>query len=262
MILFGDKKKQYYKGILIKADLRLHEQITDKLLLLRPPTSNIRVLDLGSGEGALSQRLVDLGYTIYAADINQDDFKCDKAIFLQVDFNDESAINELKTHYKDYFDIVLGVEVIEHLENPWQYIRLLKSLLKPDGLLLVTTPNTASWFSRLVFLRHGKFHGFFDYNLSYGHIAPISPWELKLIMSREGFKDIHIEPAGTLPDIWIRPSMKLLIVNLIGFLFRPFMRGISGGWCIMATGLKDGESVLAISQSAPSSAPALHRKDQ
>jgi SAM-dependent methyltransferase len=238
MILFGNKKLQYYKGILIKADLHLHEQIANRLLLLMPPTTDIRVLDLGAGEGALTQRLIDLGYDVVAADINQYDFKAKKAEFLQIDFNNKQEVEVLRKQYKESFDIVLGVEVIEHVENPWEYIRLLKSLLKPEGHILVTTPNTASWYSRLIFLRSGRFHQFSDPDLSYGHVAPISPWELKLIMNREGFIDVHIEPAGTLPDFWVLPSIRFLFMNIMGLLLRPFMNGYTRGWCIMVTGVK------------------------
>lgn len=238
MLLFGYKKLQYYKGILIKADLHLHEQIADRLQLLRPPTTKIRVLDLGAGEGALSQRLVDLGYEVLAADINQDDFKCMEAEFLQVDFNNDQEVEELTKQYKDSFDIVLGVEVIEHVENPWEYVRLLESLLKPGGHILITTPNIASWYSRLIFLRSGRFHQFSDADLLYGHVAPISPWELQIILTSEGFSDVHVEPAGTLPDFWILPSIKVLLMNIVGMLLRPFMKGNTRGWCIMVTGVK------------------------
>jgi len=115
MVLFGKKKLQYYKGILIKADLNLHEQIAEQLINLKPPTPKIRVLDLGAGEGALSQRLFDLGYSIVAVDQNQSDFKCNEIPFLKVDFNHEDEVRELREQQKESFDIVLGVEVIEHL---------------------------------------------------------------------------------------------------------------------------------------------------
>ncbi len=238
MILFGKKKLQYYKGILIKADLNLHEQIAEQLSQLRPPTTRMRVLDLGAGEGALSQRLNDLGYSVVAVDKNQEDFKCTDVPFLRVDLNQEDEIRELQNKLRDSFDIVLGVEVIEHLENPWEYVRLLKSLLKQNGLILITTPNISSWYSRLIFLRNGRFHQFQEGDLAYGHIAPITPWELRVILEKEDISDVRIIPAGTLPDFWFVPSIKYLIINVVGLLFRIFMRGITGGWCVLVTGIK------------------------
>ncbi len=55
------KKIKYYKGIRIKADWGLHEQIAD--ICVKYLVKDTKILDFGCGEGALSQRLYDIGQT-------------------------------------------------------------------------------------------------------------------------------------------------------------------------------------------------------
>ncbi|MEW6108491.1 MAG: class I SAM-dependent methyltransferase [Nitrospirota bacterium] len=235
-VFFGKKRLQYYDGLLIRADLGLHQQIAERVQQLLPKGSSI--LDLGAGQGALSARLGDLGYTVTAVDIDPEDFKCKGIQFIQVNFNDNRAIESFKDKYQGTFDLVIGVEVIEHVENPWEYVRLLKALAKTGGHILISTPNVTSWLSRIHFLLKGKFHQFGESDLSYGHIAPITPWELSTILKYENFKDVSITSAGTLPPVWIAPSVTTTLANMLFLLVRPFSSGVVDGWCIMAVARK------------------------
>jgi SAM-dependent methyltransferase len=55
--------------------------------------------------------------------------------------------------YEDeYFELVILAEVIEHLTNPDHALREIHRVLKPGGVLLLTTPNLASWVNRLLLL--------------------------------------------------------------------------------------------------------------
>ena len=232
----GTKKKDYYKGLLIKADLGLHAQVADRLAQLQPAPS--RVLDFGAGEGALSLRLADAGYQVTAVDIDAASFKCDRAQFVPLDFNNKTAVDAFVAANQGQYDIVLGIEVIEHIENPWEYVRSLASMVRPGGVVLITTPNITSWISRFRFLFWGQFQHFGEAQLSYGHIAPISPWELELVFKRSGLTGVSVVSAGTLPPVFITGFNKDLIANLFMLIFRPFMKGHVDGWCIMATGRK------------------------
>lgn len=56
-------------------------------------------------------------------------------------------------------EVVCCVETIEHVENPRSLMRELTRLLKPGGILIVTTPNQLSWLSKLCFLlKHEHVH--------------------------------------------------------------------------------------------------------
>ena len=235
---FGPKLPASYKNIPMLADPELHEQVVELLRHSAPPSKGVSILDLGAGKGAFTQRLIDLGYRVTAADIDKSDFQATGADFYQIDFNDPQATSSFVQKYALHFDVVIGMEVVEHVENPWDYIRLLLSLLKPQGLLLLTTPNITSRLSRLIFFFTGRFHQFSDSDLAYGHIAPITSWTLRLIMERSGLNDITIAPAGTLPYVWITSSLRFSLLNFLGSLFRPLMRGQKDGWCIVAMGRK------------------------
>lgn len=191
------KPVMYYKGIRIKADTGLHEQLEE--IVLRNLDKNKKILDFGCGEGALSQRLKDDGYQIYSVDINAEDFKADTQ-FEALDFNNAAMVSEFYRKHHEEFDLVMGIEVIEHVENPWDYMRNLKSLVKPGGLILVSTPNITSYYSRIRFLFYGRFHQFDDVDRVYGHINPISLDEIEWIGKKLELETVDIRGGGLAPS--------------------------------------------------------------
>lgn len=115
-----------------------------------PPAA--RILDAPCGAGALAFALRSEGYDVFGADIDAaaaallgDRFR---AIDLSVPLPWENG----------FFDAVLSVEGIEHLENRQAYLREVCRVLKPGGTLVLTTPNTVSIRSRVRFAGSGFFH--------------------------------------------------------------------------------------------------------
>ena len=235
-IFFGKKSPQFYKELLIKADLGLHDQIAEAISKKAPKGS--RILDFGAGEGALSERLFDMGYKIIAADKDAENFKSKNCDFSLINFDQPDEVDAFTLKHTNQFDVVLGVEVIEHVQDQWKYVRQLMTMAKPGGIILITTPNTTSWLSRMIFLFTGRFHQFADSDLSYGHINPVSPWEIELIMKGVGAQDLELFGAGTLPAIYITRSPRLLFLNLFALFLRPFSSGMLDGWCVMAIAKK------------------------
>lgn len=231
------KEIRYYKDIRIKADWGLHEQIAD--LCKNRLRKDAKILDFGCGEGALSQRLYDIGknrkgnWNITSVDINAKDFKADTK-FIELDFNNKKAVDEFIEENEGKYDLVLGIEVIEHVENPWEYIRSLQRLSKYRGWIIISTPNITSWYSRVMFFFDGRFHQFGDGDRHYGHINPIAADELAYIVENCGMKIIKIEDGGYLPRLWIRKCYKEMLRNLFGFVWSFGMKGLFRGWCIVA----------------------------
>lgn len=238
MIQLGSIKPIFYKGLLVKANPKLHEQLVNKIE--KYLNKNELLLDLGAGQGAFSQRLTDLGYNIIATDTDDSNFMCKDVEFYKINFNKNEEVQSFLKKFGNRFDAVFGIEVIEHVENPWSYIRLIKKLLKPGGYLFITTPNITSWLSRFVFLFKGKFWSFddIDYEQS-GHIAPISEWEMRIILKSENFKSIHFTHGGLLPTIWITKNLIVVISTILSIVFRPFMKGVKKGHCLIAIARKE-----------------------
>jgi 2-polyprenyl-3-methyl-5-hydroxy-6-metoxy-1,4-benzoquinol methylase len=59
-------------------------------------------------------------------------------------------------------DVVTAVETIEHLNNPWAFMRHLAAIAKPGGLVIVTTPNQLSLLSLLTLVWKRRFSAFQD----------------------------------------------------------------------------------------------------
>ena len=231
-VYVGEKKVEYYNGLIIRADTHSHQHITDQIKKILP--NGGKILDMGCGQGALSGRLIDMGYDVIAVDTNPADFMCKHVPFNQVDFNNAAEVEAFMQTHANAYDLVLGIEVIEHVHNHWEYVATLKRAVKPNGHLLISTPNITSWVSRLFFMFKGKFHQFETEDLEYGHINPIAWHQLVYILEQNRLKVLGIYPVGTLPPIWIRFTLKWIFVQTLALLFRLFQkRDHLEGWSLL-----------------------------
>jgi len=97
-------------------------------------------------------------------------------------------------------DVVAAVEVIEHLENPRDFMRKLVRLARPGGRIVVTTPNQLSFLSLLSLVVKQRFQAFQDVHYP-AHLTALLPIDLKRIAAECGLTDIEIEYslAGRIP---------------------------------------------------------------
>ncbi|BDZ71672.1 class I SAM-dependent methyltransferase [Methanobacterium petrolearium] len=138
-----------------------------------------KLLDIASGYGNLSFNLCKMGFEVCSGDIDPTRFIPENIECLKVDANEELPWVD-KT-----FDFVISVETIEHLENPWNFIREVYRLLKPNGTFILTTPNVESWFSKFIFMVYGQFNLFGDFYNENDHITPIFDWNLNLMIQNK-----------------------------------------------------------------------------
>lgn len=100
---------------------------------------NLKILEVGCGYGYLSYSLNKAGFNVKAIDI------AEKAIQFAKEnlgnFYYQMNINEFSNQANEKFDLIIATEVIEHLEDPNDFIENCIRLLDENGHILVTTPN-------------------------------------------------------------------------------------------------------------------------
>ena len=102
----------------------------------------LNILDIGCGGGLISEPMTRLGGRVTGIDASEKNIKVAKI---------HAKKNELKINYlnkspeelenKEKFDIILNLEIVEHVDNVGLYIESCYNLLKKDGLMFTATLN-------------------------------------------------------------------------------------------------------------------------
>ena len=106
------------------------------------PLSGIKILDIGCGGGLLSEPMSKMGANVTGIDASDKNIKIAKL---------HSKKNKLKINYlcsspeklkiKKKFDVILNMEIVEHVEDIDFFLRSCSKLLKKNGLMFVATIN-------------------------------------------------------------------------------------------------------------------------
>ena len=172
------------------------------------------LLELGSGEGGLALRLQQHGFTVTPTDYDPAGFRVPDLTCRKIDL--EKAFPFPDAH----FEYIVGVEVVEHLENHFFFVRECCRVLKPGGILILTTPNLLSIASRLKYFWTGFYplcqrpNDEFQRIRLYQHINPINYYNLRYILHTN---NLQIQTVTT--DRYRKSSMAFFLLYPLISLF-------------------------------------------
>jgi len=123
-----------------------------------------KILDVGCGTDDFSKTCRKYGYRAEGVDIDRADFEKDR-----LPYKDES------------FNVVHFNAVLEHLRKPENIMKEIRRILKPQGIVIINTPNWQMDFKNF-------------YN-DPTHVKPYTPKSLQTLLEMYGFKTIFLQPA-------------------------------------------------------------------
>jgi 2-polyprenyl-6-hydroxyphenyl methylase / 3-demethylubiquinone-9 3-methyltransferase len=153
----------------------------------------LNILDIGCGGGLISEPMARLGGKITGIDASEKNIKVAKI---------HSGKNKLKINYlnkspeqlKDVekFDVILNLEIVEHVDNVGLYIKSCHNLLKKDGLMFTATLNRSliSYFKAIIgaeYILRWLPIGTHDWNKF------LKPEELEKLLQLEKFSTVDIK---------------------------------------------------------------------
>ena len=124
----------------IRREVVAHFGLDDKAL---KPFKGLRLLDIGCGGGLISEPMCRLGANVVAVDASEKNIKTASvhagAGGLEIDFRNTTA--ETLAEAGELFDVIINMEVIEHVADVDAYLSACRKLLKPGGIMLLSTIN-------------------------------------------------------------------------------------------------------------------------
>ncbi len=138
-----DIKQQVFENFEVPDSIRIRKAVR----LIREYFREIKVLNIlecGVTKGGVAELLSKEGANCFGVDVNPR--KIEGVITKQTDLNDNIS------DFGVEFDVIFAGEVIEHIFDDEKFIRDCGKILKPNGLLIITTPNLGFIANRLLML--------------------------------------------------------------------------------------------------------------
>lgn len=183
-----------------------HSFLMVPLLSMLPASPNamgqkLHVLDLGCGNGSLSHAIAAQGYEVTGVEESEQGIAIAQRHFPTCNFIQASIYNLPYGDLKQSFDVVIAVEVVEHLFYPKELVKAARECLKPEGRLILTTPYHG-YLKNLALALSGKMDHHFHALWDGGHIKFFSVQTLTNLLESEGFQNIQFQFAGRFPFLW------------------------------------------------------------
>jgi 2-polyprenyl-3-methyl-5-hydroxy-6-metoxy-1,4-benzoquinol methylase len=160
---------------------------------------NIGIFDLGCGNGSIAFFLSGKGYLVSGVDPSNDGIRHAKSKFPLLNLElGHSGDNLLKRFGS--FDFVYSLEVIEHVFDPYEFMKDVNSIVNVGGCIALSTPFHG-YLKNLLISIFNKWDQHFTALWRGGHIKFWSPITLTQLLNESGFVVREVKRVGRIPMI-------------------------------------------------------------
>jgi 2-polyprenyl-6-hydroxyphenyl methylase/3-demethylubiquinone-9 3-methyltransferase len=107
------------------------------------PFQGLRLLDVGSGAGLIAEPMAKLGFRVVGLDAGAETLEAARAHAeaegLAIDYRQGGPEDLIRS--KEGFDVVLAMEIVEHVDDPFGFLETVARLVRPDGAFAGATVN-------------------------------------------------------------------------------------------------------------------------
>lgn len=159
------------------------------------------ILDLGCGDGRLTDELRRDGFPILGLDFSLSGIARAREQYPNTTFEIHDLGSPLPASFLGAFDVVIAVEVIEHLLLPRELFRRAREALRTDaGCLLMSTPYHG-YLKNMALSITGKWDKHFTALTDFGHVKFFSPSTLDVMANEMGFSRSSLKRVGRIPPL-------------------------------------------------------------
>ena len=167
---------------------------------LMPEGDRLTIIDVGCGNGWIAGQLAGGGHQVVGIDLALDGIELARRAHPKVRFEVASVYDDL-TDIVQSVDLVICTEVIEHLYSPQRLLENIEAVLRPGGVLILSTPYHG-YLKNLALGLLGAWDRHHDIEREGGHIKFFSERVLRRMLEATGFEGVVFSNAGRLPWLW------------------------------------------------------------
>jgi SAM-dependent methyltransferase len=211
-----DEFYEYVETAIPEPDERIRIFVDEYRLYRQMAARPLAVLDVGCGRFTILRRQISADDEYFACDLVEPNEA--PRNFRRLNLNEESIRDAFGG---EEFDVIFCGEVIEHLFSPDALLSDLREILRPDGILILSTPNLAYWVNRLLLLvgisplflenssryklgRRFRFLG--QGNITQGHVRLFTFRAARDFLELHGFELLRTRPV----PVWRFPVDQLV----------------------------------------------------
>jgi 2-polyprenyl-3-methyl-5-hydroxy-6-metoxy-1,4-benzoquinol methylase len=158
------------------------------------------LLDIGTGNGASIPVWLSEGLKVAAMEPDNDGYLFSKK-YTDADVRQIAVGETVPPEWKNAFDAIISLEVIEHLFDPEQLIKTIEQSLKINGIVILSTPYHG-YLKNLALAFTDKWDFHHHPTRIGGHIKFWSRKTLRLLFEKAGFQQISFCGVGRIPFLW------------------------------------------------------------